>query len=800
MLIKLNCQCGTRFSFDVEPVNGRMPIKVACPSCGADGTEAANELIAKVAPAEPTAAPKPQFAILLEPAASTGATAPSSLVPEPPKASKPKLRVSGGTHAAPPVASAAATAPAPAGEMCNRHFDKPASAHCTVCKKPICPECMSVFGYLCSVNCRYQAEQQGIRVPVYKFQKRSVEARQFRKGALITVSVIVVIFGLIAAWYWYDFTGSKPKLNYTLKLGSDRQVHSQFLAENQLLIVSSDRAYLHDFKSDKDVWSTDLKDAPRPKPQANVSQDDTSASVNAGQAKTATQLARNVSGALGGRYASATATKTTAAKPAAKVTKAAAATSDDSEPAANSDEDSSFGFNSYSDYGRPHVFVDTENIWVCFNTRLKCLDRKTGEVKKTIPIDGRLVQFTPTDANILLVTAPSATHRLLTRIEIPSGNLTTNEVIVPRPTTKRLKGELPVSVAPTANVLLHQELQDRENYRPQVIQTSSEFFASGDNLVELRVRLVTPKSTAVDTMKKKGPTIINGQLSASTSTKAVAEEIFNDLKRSNTGGFKTVDESTYLVTLRRYSGKDQSDFTNNVIGVPLFFAFKTVDVIVANKHLIGFDKQNKKLFEATLSYGLSDAYLEHDTHTAAPAVEMDNVLYFYDQGLLTAFELPTGNVRWRLPSAGISSVQADAKGMLYINTSSAAPEDIQYSDQIKMDKVDAILLKVDPKSGKTIWKSVNHGQQCFFDGKYLFTTSSFIGGLGLGNALRDALDMATSGPSYFHIYRLDPDNGELIWDYGKNKDGTPSEIDFQKNKIALNYGDEVRVLKFLQLF
>ncbi|MDB6056544.1 MAG: Pyrrolo-quinoline quinone [Verrucomicrobiales bacterium] len=179
---------------------------------------------------------------------------------------------------------------------------------------------------------------------------------------------------------------------------------------------------------------------------------------------------------------------------------------------------------------------------------------------------------------------------------------------------------------------------------------------------------------------------------------------------------------------------------------------------------------------------------------------MNNVLYFYDQGLLTAFELPTGNVRWRLPSVGITCIQADVKGMLYINTSSAAPEDIQYSEQIKMDKVDAIILKVDPKSGKTIWKSVNHGQQCFFTGKYLFTTSSFMGGMGLGNALRESLEMATTGPSYFHIYRIDPDNGGLVWEYSNNKDGTPSEIDFQKTKIALNYGDEIRVLKFLQLF
>lgn len=658
---------------------------------------------------------------------------------------------------------------------------------------------MSMFGYLCSVGCRYQAEQQGIQVPKYKFQKRSVESREFRKGALITVGVILVVFSLVGFWYWYDFTGSKPKLKYTLNVGKEEQVHSQFLGDNQLLIVSSDRAYVRDIKSDKDVWSTDLKDVPPAKPQANTSDDESSTAP--AQGKTASGLARRVSGALAGRSAAATPTTTgSSARQSTRFTKAAATeTPDDTASAASDDEDLSFGFRGFGDYGRPRVFVDAENVWICFNTRLKRLDRKTGEVKSTIPITGQLVQFTPTDSNILLVTAPSATHRLLTRIEVPSGTVTTNEVVVPRPSKKTLKGELPVNILPTASVLLHQEFSDRENYRPQVIQTSSEFFASGENLVELRVRLVEPKSTTVETMKKKGPSVVNGQLSASSNAKAVAEEVFNDIKRSNTGGFKKVDESTYLVTLRRFSGKDQVDWTNNVTGVPLFFASKTVDMIVANKHLIVFDKQNKKLFEATLSYGLSDAYL-HDTHAAAPAVELDNVLYFYDQGLLTAFELPSGNARWRLPSAGITCVQPDAKGMLYINTSSAAPEDIQYSDQIKMDKIDSVILKVDPKDGKTLWKSVNHGQQCFFSGKYLFTTSSFVGGLSMGNALREALDMGTSGPSYFHIYRVDPSNGELIWDYSNNKDGAPNEIDFQNNKIALNYGDEVRVMKVLEIF
>ena len=47
MEIKITCACGSRFKFDVEPVQGRMPVAVPCPTCGADGTAAANALIAQ---------------------------------------------------------------------------------------------------------------------------------------------------------------------------------------------------------------------------------------------------------------------------------------------------------------------------------------------------------------------------------------------------------------------------------------------------------------------------------------------------------------------------------------------------------------------------------------------------------------------------------------------------------------------------------------------------------------------------------------------------------------------------------
>lgn len=50
--VKIECECGQNYAFDVEPINGRMPAAVSCPSCGADGTAAANDYLSQQ-PAQP---------------------------------------------------------------------------------------------------------------------------------------------------------------------------------------------------------------------------------------------------------------------------------------------------------------------------------------------------------------------------------------------------------------------------------------------------------------------------------------------------------------------------------------------------------------------------------------------------------------------------------------------------------------------------------------------------------------------------------------------------------------------------
>ena len=56
--IKVICSCGQKYSFDVYPLNGRMPAPVHCQVCGLDGTAAANEIMARTLDPQPQPATK----------------------------------------------------------------------------------------------------------------------------------------------------------------------------------------------------------------------------------------------------------------------------------------------------------------------------------------------------------------------------------------------------------------------------------------------------------------------------------------------------------------------------------------------------------------------------------------------------------------------------------------------------------------------------------------------------------------------------------------------------------------------
>jgi len=63
--VKIFCACGQKYSFEVHPVNGAMPVPIACPVCHRDGTEDANRFIARILKGKTQPLPPPAINTLL---------------------------------------------------------------------------------------------------------------------------------------------------------------------------------------------------------------------------------------------------------------------------------------------------------------------------------------------------------------------------------------------------------------------------------------------------------------------------------------------------------------------------------------------------------------------------------------------------------------------------------------------------------------------------------------------------------------------------------------------------------------
>lgn len=111
MTIKLQCSCGQKYAFDVEPVNGMMPWTVTCPVCGLDGTAVANQVIAQSLPAMAAATTAPTAP------AAPAAAAPDTLIPGVPPTGASGLRLRSTASSSPEVPSLPATPVASAASL-----------------------------------------------------------------------------------------------------------------------------------------------------------------------------------------------------------------------------------------------------------------------------------------------------------------------------------------------------------------------------------------------------------------------------------------------------------------------------------------------------------------------------------------------------------------------------------------------------------------------------------------------------------------------------------------------------------
>ena len=229
--MKIQCSCGKKYEFDVTPemING--PVRFVCASCGLDASEYVTQLVHQQHTPEVAqgAAPSP----------------PAPVVPAAP------MRVVPATVASQPEA------------VCAKHTREPAVEQCRVCSKPMCAQCMELFGYVCSPLCRARASSTGVEIPVFAGQKSVREARRWKIMGWSAGSVAALVILALGTWFWYAWFGCVPRPVFSARF-SDRSYSGQtsFAGKlsDQIVYLHGDTLARHEMASGKQVWARQLLD------------------------------------------------------------------------------------------------------------------------------------------------------------------------------------------------------------------------------------------------------------------------------------------------------------------------------------------------------------------------------------------------------------------------------------------------------------------------------------------------------------------------------------------------------------
>jgi hypothetical protein len=693
MEVKVHCRCGTRFAFEVEPVNGRMPVRVKCPDCGADGTDFANEVIRQKLGG--AAAPLPPVAVAV--------TAASMPLPVPPGPAQPSARVAAPQPVAAPAAPVAAAA---AVIFCARHPKNPATETCRVCGKPICDECIEIHGHACSIYCRKQTGETDREQPRYTRQQAVMGDRVARVGALILRAAVLLMVIVMGAWGWYAFWGSRPRVIYAENLPhGDRARFYQFLVPDQVLSIKANQMSLFDLAQQKQLWSVPLNVGFAPPPPRNPSKPDSEEQVEL--------------------------------------------------------------------YPPPHVTAASNDLWILFPGQLVQYDRRSGNRKQEISLNPPFFGLTESDHEIAAISADASDRQVVTRVALADGSVRT----------------VPIEASPPAAPPANRSRPPAGPAKPVVRESlGDKFMADGAGVVQMKVDLIERRTIVHSAMKPVKQSLVDDRLTAGQSMEAVEREM-NQMRREQTGGVVEEDVSRYEVTLRRLLAGAAPDWTGEVIGPPSFYPLKNLGVLVSGKTIQVFDKHNRRLWGANLTYSVAPHYSrDFATESDPPCVEAGNTLYVFDQGMLTSFEAATGNVHWRLTSVGISQVQLDKMKNLYVTSTTASPDSLQFSREVDLSaRINPVVLKVEAATGRVLWRNEGLGDTCYLSGKFVYLSRA------MENTLAPGEDPIVS----FDLYRLSPSDGHAIWNYSQFRH--PVQVEVHGTQILIHFRGALQVLKFLSL-
>jgi len=748
------------------------PVKFVCPSCGLDASEFVNDLIRREFGAQ----------TLPEPGA------PTAPPPPPPPFANARLRVAlEAPPATPPPAS-----PAPS-KYCGRHRER-ATGQCSICHKPICPKCMELFGFFCSPLCKGKAEAQHIEVPVYAGRKDLVEARFWRRTGLVAGIIGLVVLLFLGAWGWYEFYGSKPHPCLSVRFAdSDRGYYgrAQLVGQDQVVFLHGGTLARYDLKTKQPVWSQELITKQQVDDGVKLANEE-QAKLNEGTGyqKHLTQdtIERTVKQAL---------------------------------------------------HSELILRVSGQNVWVGRGDRLTHYNWDTGKVVRDLTLPERAGELVESGGELLMIGAQTVTHISLVsgdaQIEQfgPAGaktvSLAQNDAsgglpgagagkLDPRKVEAQAQNlNLPARIALPAllsNARHEQQLEQALKDDPlhpgrngaTALPVGAELFRmvpGPTGCAQFSWRMLEPHLITRSAMKaapKKSA--LDGDVNVGQTTE-VANELLNEMQRNAGGDTVTEDESRYQVTVHLPGAAGTADWTGEVVGPPQLFVLKTVNVLAGGKSVVVLDKSNQKLWQASLTYPVSNgggAFSRlASPYGEGPCVERGHTLYVFDQAVLTAFELASGNARWRLPSVGILGLFFDDQDHVYVNTTTGNPDDLKYARQIDISRsTQAVVSKLEPKTGKTLWTIQPGGYISYLSGQFIYVIEAYDPNPTDADDLND-MTTVLQKPAYLRISRLRPSDGRILWDYYDPLDRCPVNWSFDGNSIQLIFRREVQVLRYLAL-
>jgi putative pyrroloquinoline-quinone binding quinoprotein len=616
-------------------------------------------------------------------------------------------------------------------------------------------------------------------------------------ASLLVKAAFLLVLVLVGLWFWYFFFGYKPYAEFSTKITKpDGAVACRLASPNELLFLNGRTLTKFDVAKNRETWKAEVKTsataAAAPAPALPAAQK--RAQVDAEFAKLTEWSQRLL--ARRGKLELQQDIRAFNAEAAQYHAQLAQARKHALELngqgmievmqkwAEQSEEFGGFDF-----FDNMRIETAGDQAWVLRKNTLLSFDKRTGAKAKEVAIPGRVVEVTPNENSILAMSSAQPGAMTVTRVAVRDGAVKQATVPVLPQAAEGFRRNMTMLLAGEPAI------EDRD-----------EFAALDDQVVQLQAKVLERKITQRQAMKADAPSADKagadwGGNGWGAGALQVAESLHNDAMREMTGGVEHIDESRYAIALRNVLG-GSGEWKGEVCGAPAIYAHKTVAVLAAGANVSVFDKACKKLWDAKLAYPISAYFAETSDapdrgsgfRRFHPCVEDRDRLYIADKGFLTGFELRTGKVLWRLPSVGISDIQIDDAGMLYVTSTTAGVDAIKYSQQSTLrDAPEPVVFKVDPGAGKVLWK-LEKFDRCFVTGKYVYATRVVHNAT---DEVERVFKRSTAIKGRFLLYRVNPRTGAQKWQYFQPKN--PLKIEANGKEVALLFSDELQVVTSLSL-